>query len=319
MSNVPHNWFNSWIDGKPYWPQGDHDLKTHDNYADSSRHVCTIVCVFSNNQEQTDIGKLDSGGVATVSNAGPDPSYLRGTNNDTAPDAFYSGSSWSYVPAHGLGDLEDDTHAATANGDAVTFSFVGAEVEYLGELSSEVGDVDVYLDGNKVSTVSAFTRGDPQAQQILYRSSPLAYGQHWLTLVKRSGDYLFVDGFVVHNVNNQTDPRVQYAGDGWVLGTALGLGDLDDDLEYTRTNGDSATLYFSGSDATILGELDAAYGALSVRVDGLERADISEHTEGPRQVQQPILDLRGLAPTRHTVTLVKMDGTYFVVDGIETQ
>ncbi len=319
VSNVPHNWFNSWTDGKPYWPQGDHDLKTHNNYADSTRHVCTAVCVFSDNQEQMDIARLDSGGVATVSNAGPDPSYLPRVNNDTAPDAFYAGSSWSYVADHGRGDLGDDAHAATANGDSVTFSFVGAEVEYLGELSSELGDVDVYLDGNKVSTVSAFARSEPRVQQILYRSSPLAYGQHWLTLVKVSGDSLLVDGFVVHNVNNQSDPRVQYAGDGWALGNGLGLGDRDDDLEYTRMNGDSVTLYFSGSDATILGELDPAYGSLAVQLDGVDREAVSEHTAGPRQMQQPILDLRGLAPTRHSVTLTKLDGTFVVVDGIETQ
>ncbi len=319
VSNVPHNWFNSWIDGKPYWPQGDHDLITHNNYADSRRHVCETVCVFSDNQEQTDINRLDSRGIRTVSTVGLDPSYLAGETNDTTSDAFYSGSSWQYVPARGREDLEDDGHAATADGDRVTFSFVGSEVEYIGELNADMGDVDVYVDGNPVSTVSGASGGEDQAHQILYRSSPLSYGQHWLTLVKRSGRYLFVDGFAVHQVANQNDPRVQYAGDGWVFSGGLGRGNYGDDLEYTRTDGDSVTLYFSGSEATILGELGPSYGSLSVSVDGMSAPDIAEYTSGERRVRQPILDLRGLAPMRHTVTLTKTSGTYVGLDGIETQ
>jgi hypothetical protein len=199
----------------------------------------------------------------------------------------------------------------------VTVSFVGSEVEYVGEMNDDLGDIEIYLDGNQVSTMSGHTRGDPQAHQILYRSSPLNYGQHWLKLVKHSGRYLFVDGSVVHEVANQNDPRVQYAGAGWRFSGGLCLGDYGDDLEYTRTNGDSVTLYFSGSDATILGELGADFGSLSVRVDGISWPDVSEYA-GERKARRSIRDLRGLALARHTVTLVKRSGTYIALDGIET-
>jgi hypothetical protein len=118
--------------------------------------------------------------------------------NDTAAGLQYMGGGWGYYAGRGVGDLQDDVHATTSNGDSVSFSFRGTGVSFATEKSLDEGQVDVLLDGQLVQTVDAFADGvHNQSGQVLFSRNDLPQGQHTLQLVKKSGDYMLLDSLTV--------------------------------------------------------------------------------------------------------------------------
>jgi hypothetical protein len=135
-----------------------------------------------------------------------------GFANDTDPRLRYAGASWGYYPGRpaSFEDAQNDVHATLNDGDSVTFTFTGSGVTYISELSDGYGLVDVYLDGQLVQTVDANAPGSGQpldgvafsalhnsGGHALFSAAGLTPGQHTIQLVKRSGVYMLVDGFVV--------------------------------------------------------------------------------------------------------------------------
>jgi hypothetical protein len=120
------------------------------------------------------------------------------TLNDTDPGLQYVGSGWGHYAGRGVGDLQDDVHATTRDGDSVSFSFRGTGVTFVTEKSLDEGKVDVLLDGQLVQTVDAFADGvHNQAGQVLFSRNDLPLGQHTLQLVKKSGQYMLLDALTV--------------------------------------------------------------------------------------------------------------------------
>ncbi|MCW2870222.1 hypothetical protein [Actinacidiphila oryziradicis] len=115
--------------------------------------------------------------------------------NDTDWRAAYTGS-WAYSNGRHLGDLGADVHYTSTNGDAVSYTFNGTGIQVLSETNSDEGTADVYIDGNKVSTVSG-NGPERLAQQAMVSVTGLSKGTHTLRLVKTGGSYLLVDGFTV--------------------------------------------------------------------------------------------------------------------------
>jgi len=116
--------------------------------------------------------------------------------NDTDSNAVYTGTSWSTSTDRGFGDLGNDVHDATANGDSVSYTFTGTGLQVLSETNSDEGGIDVYVDGVKTQSVSAYS-ATRLAQQPVVTVTGLAKGTHTVKLVKTSGSYLLVDGFTV--------------------------------------------------------------------------------------------------------------------------
>jgi alpha-L-fucosidase len=94
----------------------------------------------------------------------------------------------------GLGDYQDDVHFATANGSAVSYTFTGTGVDLISERFSDQGLVDVFLDGNLVSTVDTSSPAR-LTQQVVFSQRGLTAGTHTVRAVKRSGTYMLVDRF----------------------------------------------------------------------------------------------------------------------------
>ncbi|HEX9335706.1 MAG TPA: right-handed parallel beta-helix repeat-containing protein [Pseudonocardiaceae bacterium] len=115
--------------------------------------------------------------------------------DDTDPNATYTGG-WGYSTGRHYGDLGDDVHYTTANGDSVGYMFTGTGLQILSETNGDEGSADVYVDGTKTQTVngSGPTR---LAQQAMVSVTGLSLGRHTVTLVKTGGQYLLVDGFTV--------------------------------------------------------------------------------------------------------------------------
>jgi hypothetical protein len=91
------------------------------------------------------------------------------------------------------GDFQNDLHGTQVNGDYVQFTFTGTGVELLTPKSALQGDIDVYIDGVLEDTVSAHY-ANRLTQQAVFSISGLANGKHTLKAVKKSGDYMLVDG-----------------------------------------------------------------------------------------------------------------------------
>jgi alpha-galactosidase len=92
------------------------------------------------------------------------------------------------------GDLHNDVHATTTDGDFATFAFTGTTVSWVGPTSPDQGDVHVYVDGKFVKTVD--THSDVRLTgQTLFASSSLKDGAHTVTVVKASGEVMRNDGF----------------------------------------------------------------------------------------------------------------------------
>ncbi|MFF7989022.1 hypothetical protein ACFZDG_04410 [Kitasatospora xanthocidica] len=123
------------------------------------------------------------------------PGHLDVVNDDDAR-ASYTGS-WTVSAQRAFGDVGDDVHSTSADGDAVEFSFTGTGIDVLGERSSDLGDIDVYVDGQFDRTVSAQGAERRLAQQVVYSRTGLAKGPHTVRLVKKSGQSMVIDGFSV--------------------------------------------------------------------------------------------------------------------------
>ncbi|GAB2608289.1 X2-like carbohydrate binding domain-containing protein [Pseudactinotalea suaedae] len=112
--------------------------------------------------------------------------------NDDDPSVLYQGS-WSHSTGRGLGDHEDDVHFSESAGNAVEYTFVGTGIDYVTETHSSQGDVEVYLDGQLVETVSTYQESGRGAQQVVYSVRDLPSGTHTLRLVHATGQYMLID------------------------------------------------------------------------------------------------------------------------------
>jgi hypothetical protein len=115
--------------------------------------------------------------------------------DDTDPNATYTGA-WASATGRHFGDLGDDVHYTSTNGDAVSYTFTGTGVQILSETNADEGTADVFVDGTKTRTVNG--NGPTRlAQQAMVSVTGLAKGQHTVKVVKTGGGFLLVDGFTV--------------------------------------------------------------------------------------------------------------------------
>jgi hypothetical protein len=135
--------------------------------------------------------------------------------NDADSSIRYNGAGWGHYTGRGVGDINDDVHATTNNGDSVSYTFSGTGISYITERSVDEGKVDVAIDGVLQQTVDARSTDHNLANQTLYNLWGLPQGQHTITLTKRDGGYMLLDGFIVQAAGktiNDTDAALRYTG-----------------------------------------------------------------------------------------------------------
>lgn len=112
--------------------------------------------------------------------------------NDDDPSIVYQGS-WSHSTGRGFGDHEDDVHYSESVGNAVEHAFVGTGIDLVTETHSSQGDVEIYLDGQLVDTVSTYQADGRGVQQVVYSVRDLPNGAHTLRAVHASGQFMLID------------------------------------------------------------------------------------------------------------------------------
>ena len=105
---------------------------------------------------------------------------------------------------------------------------------------------------------------------------------------------------------------VAYTGN-WSDSGFRGLGDYDDGVHYTTTNGDQATLTFTGTKVSFATETNVDEGDIGVYVDGVLQATVDAYATS-RHAQQILFTSGTLTNGIHTITVTKESGTYLLVD-----
>lgn len=100
---------------------------------------------------------------------------------------------------------------------------------------------------------------------------------------------------------------------GWAVSSNRGLGDYNDDVHYTTSNGGSFTYTFNGTGIDYLSERYSDQGLVDIYLDGVLRATV-DTSSSTRLAQQVIYSVRGLPQGSHTLRGVKRSGTYMLVD-----
>lgn len=113
--------------------------------------------------------------------------YYDQNDNDTA--------DWTYVNNDGNYYHSDYTYT-TNDGSYFEFEFCGTGVEFYTAKTAEMGEVDIYIDGELCDTIN-LQSGNAQFQQKVYEVSGLNEGIHTIKGVKKNGSKLAVDFFKV--------------------------------------------------------------------------------------------------------------------------
>lgn len=111
---------------------------------------------------------------------------------------------------------------------------------------------------------------------------------------------------------NDTASGITYTGT-WSHSANRGLGEYQNDVHYTKTNGDSVSYTFNGTGIDYVTDTYSDEGHVSFYIDGVLKATVS-CVSSTRAVQQAVFSATGLASGSHTLKAVKVDGTFMLLD-----
>ena len=112
---------------------------------------------------------------------------------------------------------------------------------------------------------------------------------------------------------NNTEPGISYSGQ-WELSSDRGTGDYNQDVHYTRTDGDSFSFPFVGNSIVFATSRASDQGDVEVFIDNISQGIFSTHDPYKRQVQEVIFEKHDLVPGKHVLKVVKRSGTYMLMD-----
>lgn len=237
--------------------------------------------------------------------------------NDNSSTITYTGS-WGYYPRRNAGDLNDDVHYTSTNGASASFGFTGTAVALLMPTSNAQGNMEVFLDGAGQGLVSTYsTRYTPKV--TVFSRSGLTAGAHTVTVVKRSGTFMQLDGItwdVVLNTINDNAANISKSGN-WLRAGNRGAGDYNNDVSYTTVDGDAFALSFDGVGVGVLMPTFNDQGAaVEFLVDGVSKGTFAT-TSNTYMPRQEVFSISGLTPGRHTITGIKRGGKYMQLDALQ--
>lgn len=236
--------------------------------------------------------------------------------NDSDPDITYTGA-WEFQENRGAGNLADDIHSTRTDGDKFAYTFTGTGIGYIAEKGPDLGEVDIYIDGEYAATIDAYQE-TAEVQQELFSIQDLDFGEHVLECVKKSGDYMRLDALQIYSdVINNDAMSINYHGSWQYNGTPnRGFGDINDDVHYTMTHGDYFEYTFEGTGIDYITEKDSAQGEVEIYLDGEYQTTVNTYTDSERLVQQAVYSVRDLPDGQHTLKCVMKSGTFMLIDAL---
>ena len=170
-----------------------------------------------------------------------DPETLNNTSGviyRSAPAPTRESWVWRDAGRGGGGAWLDDIDATQNLGDSWELTFNGTGIDLISQINTDLGNVDIALDGAFYKTQSFFN-ATREHQQTVLSISGLDPGVHTITGTMKSGSYMIVDAFQIHpEVVDAEAPKVTLTASpaepttGWftvdVTVTAAATDDLDD-------------------------------------------------------------------------------------------
>jgi hypothetical protein len=216
-------------------------------------------------------------------------------------------------------DFNRGIHYTSTNGNSYTFTFYGSAFKIIGEENTGRGTMDISVDGGPAVSASAYNDTNTYFQQTIYGTSGLGLGKHTVKVTKTGGTYMDVDAVHVtaDTAYDDNGSAVSYATPAkWTSRQNGSTLDYGGGIHYTRENGESAAVTFSGSSVALMSEKNSGRGSISVSIDGGTPVTASEYNATGTLYQQVVFSLSGLSPGTHTLKVTKLSGTYMDIDAV---
>jgi len=111
----------------------------------------------------------------------------------------YTGMWFPWTTTRDAAD-DDLPRATQSQGASAEFSFTGSGIDYIGEKTAGLGEVDIFLDGESQGTTSLRVDDFPVLLGVtLYSTQGLRRGKHLLRLVCRSDARINLQGFRIYS------------------------------------------------------------------------------------------------------------------------
>jgi hypothetical protein len=120
---------------------------------------------------------------------------------------------------------------------------------------------------------------------------------------------------------NNNDPQIVYTGN-WNYSSGRGLGDFQDDVQWTEGNGDSFSYQFVGTGVDYVTETDPGQGDVDIYIDGELKQTVSTYldpSQGHNKPQQVVYSISDLPNGSHTIRGVKKSGQFMLLDKLNVR
>ncbi|SDE12588.1 X2-like carbohydrate binding domain-containing protein [Glycomyces harbinensis] len=117
---------------------------------------------------------------------------------------------------------------------------------------------------------------------------------------------------------NDDSPEIAYTG-SWGHSTGRGMGDHQDDVHYSESNGDAVEYAFVGTGVDYVTETHESQGEVDVYLDGEFQETVDTHQAEGRGVQQVVYSVADLPNGAHTIRLEKKSGQFMLLDRFDVR
>jgi len=236
------------------------------------------------------------------------------------PDRFYGGDEhWFNFQRYTQGDPLP----------SYEIKFKGTGIELYGEKQPQLGIYNIYLDGEKIDTVDAYS-AQRVASGKIYSKTGIEYGEHTLKVelsntknpsssacdgeidyakvlgVQEEQTDTFVSKIEDSDVTNDNELfKFKYTG-AWTAGT--GSSAFSNGDEHYAHAGDYFEITFIGTKVEIYATLDRGHGVYDVFIDGKAAGTADGTTTGGRVNQQLIYGSEELSDGQHTIKVMLPEG-----------
>ena len=297
----------------------------------SGDHTLTITVTGRQNTQAT-------GNTVVVDAFDVQPNFTVSHWQDTNPDLQYTagwtksanGFNWSGSGVSNLPELPVTAHETSQANEAMTVSFRGSGVSWIGYRGPDAGIAQVSIDGGAPVTVDLYATSATY-QPIVWTLTGMADAPHTLKIqatgtknAASSGARVVVDALDIITPGRryeEYDKSIAYAG-VWTPDNQARVWS-EGETATSNVPGSTATFTFTGTSVSWIGcEKDSAAGTADIILDGTLVKSVRLGQDYPVEgYQMTIFRQDGLANGQHTlqIKVTNIDQSYVVVDAFDVR